>query len=150
VRVEHRVSACDIKIGHALLHAGAHVHGIVNDPTGIFQADRDQPGVPFGENVTVFAPLIAGISDVPLECEVLKHYFAPQAEPQAAGFCSGSAAPQALGLGSAAPQALPQAAGFSSGLAAPQALPQADGASFAKLITNPEMLDLFMCGSVEC
>lgn len=43
---------------------------------------------------------------------------APQAEPQAAGFCSGL---------SPAPQAEPQAAGFSSDLSpTPQAEPQAD------------------------
>jgi hypothetical protein len=106
--------------------------------------------MPLGKDVTVFAPLIAIISDVPLECEVLQHYLAPHALPQAAGFCSGSAAPQALGLGSALPQALPQAAGFSSGLGAPQALPQADGACCAKLITNPPMFALFMIEGVKC
>jgi hypothetical protein len=51
---------------------------------------------------------------------------APQAEPQAAGFSSGSLSP--------APQAEPQAAGFSSGFLSPA--PQAAAASTASFLPN--------------
>jgi hypothetical protein len=64
---------------------------------------------------------------------------APQALPQAVGFSSGAAAPQAAGASaglSPAPQALPQAAGFSAGAAAPQA---AAGAS-AVFLFHPNRL----------
>ena len=71
LRMQHRVPAGDIEIRHALLHPGAHVHTIVDNPTGIRQTHGNELGMPLGKDVTVFASLVAVISDVPLECEVL-------------------------------------------------------------------------------
>ena len=75
LRMQHRVSSSDIEIRHALLHPGAHVHAIVNNPTSIRQADGNQLRMPLGKDVTVFTPLITIISDVPLECEIMKHIY---------------------------------------------------------------------------